>query len=158
MEQANIRNLVELLSETYTNSQQLFTRCHQPILKKQQVTPADKKILYGLHQQQKITKTDLAKKIALQHSSLTRSLERLEVRGLLKRNTAVRDKRFIELALTPKGNKKVASLKVEQIDLMHDLLQDTTPKQAKIFHEVLEQIGKRMQLKLTKEQTRSRSD
>ena len=55
----------------------MWQRFHRPILHKHGVTPADKRILYGLGGVESISKNDLAKKVVLENSSLTRSIDRL---------------------------------------------------------------------------------
>lgn len=102
---------IEQLMQCWGRNILLWQRIMRPILEQNDVTPADKRILYGLFKAGSITKTDLAEKVILEGSSLTRSLQRLAKQGMLICNSLDADRRCVLLKLTPQGNDKVKKIK-----------------------------------------------
>lgn len=100
----------------------LWQRLRRPILIEEGITHADKRIFYGLYHTQEVTKKELAKRVVLEHSSLTRSLERLEKQDFIKRVTNPDDRRSIQLSLTEKGFKKVTRIKSRSRKLFKTML------------------------------------
>jgi DNA-binding MarR family transcriptional regulator len=100
-------------------------------------------ILYHLSQAQgeKMRRVDLAEKIGLTASGVTRMLLPMEKIGLVKRETSERDARVAYVTLAPGGKR----LLEEGMDSAEVLSQDLLPllqmKKMKEFNEVLTQLG-----------------
>ncbi len=56
------------------------------------------------------TASDIAREFRHDSGALTRVIDQLEARGLLSRRRSLTDRRVVELALTPKGNRTVEEL------------------------------------------------
>ena len=104
---------IEQLMQSWCQSISLWQKIMRPILANNSVTPADRRILYGLFQTGPTTKNELAAIVILEGSSLTRSLQRLAKAGLLSCSPCDDDKRCVLLNLTPAGTKKVKKIKQE---------------------------------------------
>ena len=110
---ALMKDDIEQLMQSWCQSISLWQKIMRPILANNAVTPADKRILYGLFQTGPITKNELAATVILEGSSLTRSLKRLAKVGLLTCRSCDDDKRCVLLNLTPAGTKKVKKIMQE---------------------------------------------
>lgn len=137
--------LIETFTDVWGQSVLLWQRLRRPILVSEKVTQADKRILYGLYRVKEVTKKELAQLVVLEHSSLTRSLERLEKKGLIKRNVSRNDKRFIKLSLTQDGLKKVKVIKERSLKLLKTLLSDALTKDLKQTNKVIKQFKTAME-------------
>ncbi len=137
---------IETFMDVWGQSVLLWQRLRRPILASEKVTQADKRILYGLHRVKEVAKKELAQRVVLEHSSLTRSLERLEKKGLIKRDVSQDDKRFIKLSLTQAGLKKVRVIKMRSLKLLKTLLSDTLTKDLKQTNKVIKQFKAAMEM------------
>ena len=81
------------------------------ICAEEDVTPTEKRLLYGLFRFPKLTKKELAKIVVLEQSSVSRALDSLELRGYVARITSPSDRRYIQLSLTSSGLKKTKAIK-----------------------------------------------
>ena len=66
-----------------------------------------------------ISQTDLAKKLSLDISTLSRNLDRLMAQGIIERNSSLYDKRTTRINLTESGHKVYADLNLlikEELD------------------------------------------
>ena len=59
--------------------------------------------LYKLLMNEGQTSAQLAREIAIDPAALTRSLNRLEIKGLIRRDRSAQDRRVVHLSLTPAG-------------------------------------------------------
>ncbi len=136
--------LIQSFIETWGQTVLLWQRLARPRLERAHLTQTDKRILYGLYGVKEITKKELAQRVVLEHSSLTRSLDRLEERGLITRVTQKEDKRYVKLSLTQQGRSTIRSVKRESFKLAQDLLSGATEKNIKQSIEVLEKFKNAM--------------
>lgn len=74
------------------------------------VTVAQWPVLYSLYQEVCTTPAELAEYLGLYRSAITRLLDRLEKKGLVKREIAPHDKRSVRINLTKKGLSLVPKL------------------------------------------------
>ena len=121
----------------------LWQRIRRDILMTENVTPADKRILYGLYRGGEMTKSELAKAIVLEHSSLTRSVIRLEKNGLLSRITSESDHRYVQLSLTEKGVSKTLSLRKQFLEKIKPTFPEIPQKKLEEITGFLKQINKK---------------
>lgn len=141
---------LETFSDNFGQVVLLWQRLRRPILENEHVTPADKRILYGLFRVQEITKRDLAKIIVLEHSSLTRSLDRLVSQGLVARKAASDDKRYIKLSLTETGRKKVKRIRRRSLALLKEVLPNISEQELKQIAEFFGELKASMEGVLNK--------
>ena len=69
-----------------------------------QLTPVQYAILQSIHNQPSIDQRTLARTIGLDTSTLAGVVDRLEARGLLRRNTTPEDRRVRRITITPEGS------------------------------------------------------
>lgn len=69
-----------------------------------QLTAVQYAILQSIHNQPSIDQRSLARSIGLDTSTLAGAVDRLEARGLLRRNTTPEDRRVRRLTITPEGS------------------------------------------------------
>lgn len=78
--------------------------------------------LKTLHKGEALSTGDLAKSLAVQPSTLSILIGRLEARGLVRRGRPRRDRRFVEITLTAEGNRLAAKApEAAQGRLLHGL-------------------------------------
>jgi DNA-binding MarR family transcriptional regulator len=94
-------------------------------------------LLIALYEENGILITALARKVALDKSTLTSLLDRLERDDLIKRVAHPSDRRVIQIYLTPKAE----AMREELIRTYHEVngcfLSRLTPEELKIFEEIL---------------------
>lgn len=81
---------------------------------------------------------DLAKKLSMSSTSLTRILERLETRGLVERTVDVHDRRRIWVQLTETGRHRVSSMTSWYTTPLFAAIQRMTPAERARFVDVME--------------------
>lgn len=143
--------VLQSFSDTWGQTALLWQRIRRSILEKEGITQADKRILYGLYKVEAITKKDLAKRVVLEHSSLTRSLDRLEKQKLIVRVTNPKDKRYIKISLTRSGLVKTKAIKRQSLKLLNKLLSNISDDQVKRTTNVLKQLQNTMKLMIETE-------
>lgn len=120
--------IINELKDSWGYGLLLLQRIYRPILSQHGVTPAEKRILYGLNKHQKLSKQDLAKAVVLEPSAITRAMQRLEKNKYIQRHVDLNDKRSILLMLTAKGRKKINAIQKEALDIFklacHDIHHD----------------------------------
>lgn len=68
------------------------------------------------------TAAELCRELDYDTGSMTRMLSRLEEKGLIKRAPSARDRRLVELRITPAGRKLYPKLRAEVIGVLNILL------------------------------------
>ncbi len=138
---------IQTFVDTWGQAALLWQRLRRPIFEKEQLTQTDKRILYGLYRLKQATKKELAQHVVLEHSSLTRSLDRLEQKKLITRTSSQEDKRFVKLSLTQSGRAKTQSIKKQSLKLAKKLfskISENKIKQAtgtiKAFQQAMENM------------------
>lgn len=105
---------------------------------------SDFMILYHLGQapEGKLRRIDLAEKIGLTASGITRMLLPMEKIGLVKRETSEQDAR-ISYVLLASGGKRLLTDSLENAEVLaQDLLPETKAKKLKATGELLQSLGK----------------
>jgi DNA-binding MarR family transcriptional regulator len=144
-------NEIQKFSDSWGQAILLWQRLRRPILQQQQVMPADKRILYGLHRHGPCSKKALAKYIVLEHSSLTRSLDRLEQKRFITRLIDAQDNRYVELNLTTAGVKKVLAIKQQSLLQLKKALGDISLQDVKQATRLMEKLKVNMEMMLEDE-------
>jgi DNA-binding MarR family transcriptional regulator len=70
------------------------------------------------------TPSEISQYICYDSGALTRVIDRMEKRGLLKRKRSSKDRRVVELSLTAEGKKTVEALIAIVVELYNGLLED----------------------------------
>lgn len=98
------------------------------------VTQADKRLesldltqaqwgpLFLIHQGRATTLAELSRELQIDAGALTRTLDRLETKGLCKRERSTEDRRVVNLALTPEGQAVSARVPEVLADVHNHLL------------------------------------
>ncbi len=68
----------------------------------------------------------LARDLETDPASMTRALDRLEAKGLVARERSTTDRRVVQLALTPEGDKVAAQVPPVLADVLNGHLSDFT--------------------------------
>jgi DNA-binding MarR family transcriptional regulator len=74
------------------------------------------------------TQAELARELQLDAGALTRTLDRLEAKGLCKRERSTEDRRVVHLALTPEGEAATAPVPGVLCDVSNVLLSGFSPE------------------------------
>ena len=97
-------------------------------------------LLTALYEEDDISISALAQKVALDKATLTGLIDRMERDGLVIRQVSPEDRRSVQVRLTPKAEK----LRKTLTDLYHDInrhfLSFLTEKERKTFEQVVEKI------------------
>lgn len=75
------------------------------------------------------TAAELCRELDYDTGSMTRMLNRLEEKGLIRRVPSVRDRRLVELRITPAGRKLYPKLRAEVIGVLNILLIGFKPRE-----------------------------
>lgn len=92
------------------------------------VTPAQVSLLEAIRAERGLTATDLAERERVSAAAMSGLLVRLETSRLIVRTRAA-DRRRIELALTPEGEKLVRAARGRRTSLLAERLDRLTPEQ-----------------------------
>ena len=92
-------------------------------LEAQDLTHAQWVPLFKLHLGHASTVAELARECSLDTGAMTRTLDRLEAKGLLQRERSVEDRRVVNLALTAEGRKVARQLPVLLSRVQNEMLQ-----------------------------------
>ena len=111
----------ELLEQCQIKREQMAERLH--------LTVAEFKLLRGFREDETLSVNDLAKRIDLSSSRLTRIIDGLVEKGLARREIGSRDRRVMEISLTPKGKKVQEELEETYVKTHLDIL-DLLPQGA----------------------------
>jgi DNA-binding MarR family transcriptional regulator len=98
-----------------------FMRASEQILRPAGLKPQQYQLMLhikGLPDQKQATIGEIADRLQIQHHSTVELVDRMSVRGLIRRKRAAEDRRQVMLELTPKGEKvlrEMASLHREEL-------------------------------------------
>lgn len=76
------------------------------------------------------TAAELCQHLCHDSGALTRIIDQMEERGLIKRQRSTDDRRVVTLAITPMGRKMIKKFLPRVLDLYNDLLTDFTREEA----------------------------
>ncbi len=96
--------------------------------------------LFILYKSQASTVAELARELQNDPGATTRLLDRLEAKGLCRRERSVDDRRVVRLALTPEGEKAAAKIPVVLAEVLNEHLEGFT----KAEWQTLKSLLKRM--------------
>lgn len=112
----------------------------QAQLDQHDVTVAQWPILYSIETDACDTPAKLADKLSLNRSVITRLIDRLEVKGLVKRQKSSLDKRSVELSLTLKGKRILPRLATLSLETNNLFLTGLSLEEIDLFDQTLKKI------------------
>jgi len=103
--------------------------------------PVEFTILQLVRQNPDLTATQLAKALAITTPGVGSWIDRLEKRGLAKRQRSVEDRRAQHLRLTRRGTELVASVSKSLLQADRELLSHLSPGEQRILVELLRKVA-----------------
>jgi len=91
------------------------------------------------------TASDIAREFRHDSGALTRVIDRLERRGLLKRKRSTRDRRAVNLALTPEGRRTIDELLPVLVTEMNTALEPFSRAEFEQFRDLMERMVNHLQ-------------
>lgn len=111
-----------------------------------EATVAQWKIIMLIGNNRCDTAAGLAEALECDMGSVTRTLDRLEAKGLVKRERSRTDKRLVHLSLTAEGSELLPNLPEVSINAMNEVLKDFTMEEVGQLKEFLRRIIRNGQL------------
>jgi len=96
--------------------------------------------LFLIHQGRASTLAELSRDLQVDAGALTRTLDRLESKGLCKRERSTEDRRVVHLALTPEGKAAAAPVPEVLCDVSNSLLKGFTEEEWQTLMGMLRRI------------------
>ncbi len=136
--------LEQCINFILTNVQQSVQQLFKGELGQFGVTPVQYMVLKCLWDENGVTVKQLADRLQLDSSTITGILDRLEIKGMIKRKPDPNDRRALSVVLTPKGkaleksvnqaiinanNKVLGKLENQESEALKLLLQKINPKE-----------------------------
>ena len=122
----------------------LWQRELRPIIESEEITPTEKRVLYGLFRLDQANKQTLADAVALQQSSISRALDRLEKRGYVSRKISSENKRFVDLCLTKSGKSKVEAIRKKALKRFIEVSEIIPPDDIKKTTSIVQALVSKM--------------
>ncbi len=97
------------------------------------LSPAEQSILMVVHDNPSVTQTEVAGALKIQLPNLVKILAKLESGGILLRTRSTRDKRAVELSLTPDGRKLADEAATRGLDFNAQTLSALSPRERDEF-------------------------
>ena len=86
-------------------------------------------VLVHLAQQEHCSATQLSAQVGHDMGALTRVVDQLELRGFVRRERSRRDRRAVEIAITPAGRRQAQSAKRVIVELLNRLVEPFTDRE-----------------------------
>ncbi|MFT3856479.1 MAG: MarR family transcriptional regulator [Aquabacterium sp.] len=104
------------------------------------LTQAQWSPLFLIGQGRANTLAELARELQLDAGALTRTLDRLEAKGLCRRERSTEDRRVVHLALTPEGEAAMAPVPEVLCDVSNRLLEGFTQAEWQTLMDLLRRL------------------
>ncbi len=104
------------------------------------LSPAEQSILMVVHDNPSVTQTEVAGALKIQLPNLVKILAKLETSGILQRTRSLRDKRAVELNLTPDGRKLADEAAMRGLDFNAQTLSALSPRERDQFLTMLSRL------------------
>ncbi|WP_315835844.1 MarR family winged helix-turn-helix transcriptional regulator [Bradyrhizobium prioriisuperbiae] len=104
------------------------------------LSPAEQSILMVVQDNPSVTQTEVAGALKIQLPNLVKILAKLEAAGLLKRKRSLRDKRAVELSLTPAGHTTAENAAKQGLAFNAQVLSALTPREQDQFLAMLTRL------------------
>lgn len=107
------------------------------IFKSEVLFPSHIQILMVLYDQKQMTMSEISREINVINSNLTPLVDKLIKNGYLKRQTSKKDRRVVQISITPQGKAFVQKHKIYVKDLLVEKLELLDEDQSQAFLEHL---------------------
>lgn len=112
-------------------------------------------VLVHLAQQEHMSATELSAHLGQDMGALTRVVDELERRGFARRERSRRDRRAVEIAITPAGRREAQSAKRVVVELLNRLVEPFTDREIDTLLGLLQRLHVHLQESFTPESTAS---
>ncbi len=119
---------------TFKTSNELMGKIHRGMrrffefqMKKYNITPPQFEVLISLWSEDGLVLSDLSKRLSRDGPTITGIIDRMEKKELLRRERSTRDRRIIQVYLSPKALKMKEALIELQQTAGKDIIEDFTP-------------------------------
>ena len=106
-------------------------------------------VLINLAQQQHLSATQLSAHLGHDMGALTRVVDELERRGFARRERSRRDRRAVEIAITPAGRREANSAKRVVVELLNRLVEPFTDREIDTLLALLQRLHSHLQEAVT---------
>ena len=117
--------------------------CYNPYIKKKGLTVSQLFVLLALYERDEMTPQELSSKLALNSSTLTGILDRLEQKGLIKREINSNDRRSIAIKLTNSAKEMKDELWQIYEKVNGYLMSCLSQEELNRLHEIMAKLEKR---------------
>src|SRR3984957_17925934 len=121
-------------------SGKLITGRIEALFVKEDVSFVQWVIMMNLRDGLRMTAAELCQHLCHDSGALTRVIDQMEERGLIRRKRSTEDRRMVKLELTKEGRKVTESFLPRVIGLYNGLLADFTAKEADLLIELLTRL------------------
>jgi DNA-binding MarR family transcriptional regulator len=133
--------LEQCLNFVLTKAQRNIHQLFKAELAPHGVTPGQYAVLRCLWDENAQTARKLAERLALDGSTITGILDRMEQKGLIIKLTDPKDRRAMQVTLTPQGRKLQEPLSQAIIDANRKALLNLNDTEAEYLKNILEEMG-----------------
>jgi DNA-binding MarR family transcriptional regulator len=98
-----------------------------------------------------ISATQLSRDLGHDMGALTRVVDELERRGLLRRERSRKDRRAVEIAITPEGRRLADEGKRAIVELLNELVQPYSLQELETLISLLQRLWQRLELAVARE-------
>jgi len=102
--------------------------------------PGQGRILFALWQGDGITMTALAERTALEKSTLTRMLDRMEADGMVRRAAGPEDRRSVQVTLEPRARAMLGAFAEVSTEMRRVFYRGFTAEEIRAFEAMLERV------------------
>jgi DNA-binding MarR family transcriptional regulator len=103
------------------------------------------------NQQGHVSATQLSRDLGHDMGALTRVVDELERRGLLRRERSRKDRRAVEIAITPEGRRVADEAKRVIVELLNELVQPYSLQELETLISLLQRLWQHLERAATKE-------
>ncbi|MGN0404620.1 MAG: MarR family winged helix-turn-helix transcriptional regulator [Bariatricus sp.] len=103
---------------------------------------SQKKILIMLNENGAITQRELTERLRVQSASSSEILSKMELAGLITRIPSLKDRRTMEIALTPEGKEKAKAAKAQIMALHQEMFECLNGEEKEIFLPIIEKLNR----------------
>jgi MarR family 2-MHQ and catechol resistance regulon transcriptional repressor len=111
------------------------------------LSPTEFAVLEVLYHKGKQTVQQISSRILLASGSMTYVIDKLERKGLLKRNFCKEDRRVIHLTITKDGRKLMEEIFPQHELIIHELFGDLTNEEKELIINILKKVGQKADIK-----------
>jgi DNA-binding MarR family transcriptional regulator len=137
----SIRNLNESVGSLFSHVRStMVNMINQRTTCELGITGTQGSILFMVWSEKCLLAAELAREFGIDASAVTRRIDLLEARGLLRRVRSVEDRRVVRLALTPEGEAMASRMPAIFASVVDKLLSGFTPEETGFLKSMLRRV------------------